>query len=615
MNDQSPLNQTARTVPLYTLHLSPLNPRQDHDADDIAALAESLKINGIMQNLNVFDGPDGLGVVAGGRRLRALELLAQSVDHDETDDPGQLIDFDAIPVNVTADEMMARSWAGAEGATQRPLHPAEEIRAYAAMADQGSTPDRIASAFGQTRAHVMRRLKLASLSTEALDALRRNLIPLDVAQVLTLIDVPDRQHDALMLATDRNYNAGQLRRQLMEGNVPSDDRRVVFIGLELYRAEGGTLDEDLFTDQSRLHNADLIDSLFKEKLTKKAEELQGSAGVARVVPIFDSYVGYQHLDDMQRLFRQPVDLPEADQARYDALCEKGNEVEFTEAEAEDFDALEERMKGDFDAEEYATATLFVCVDHHGKIDVSHPYLQKKKRENTGTDGGAGPVAAKPPLTQTGIADLRTIQRIALQTEMLKHPELALDLLAFQLSHDLYSFSGPFNVTPTDQNSPPGSVDSVHLDERLDSEISDISGDVEAAFRTFQDQGKKHRNTVLTQALVRTMNQPFASPINMVLMTKLGVSPRSIWTPTADNFFKACRSELMDSIWRKLVIQEGEDDSEMERFSKLKVGEKRSELEALFNDASTQEALLLTRDQIAAIDAWLPDEIADSTIDA
>jgi ParB family chromosome partitioning protein len=562
-----------------------------------------------MQNLNVFEAPEGLGVVAGGRRLRALQLLAQAVDHDETEDTVQLIDFDAIPVNVTSDEMMARSWAGAEGATQRPLHPAEEIRAYAAMADQGSTPDRIAAAFGQTRAHVMRRLKLASLSTEALDALRRNLIPLDVAQVLTMIDTPDRQHDALMLATDRNYNAGQLRRQLMEGNVPSDDRRVVFIGLDLYRAEGGTLDEDLFTDQSRLHNADLVDSLFKTKLTKAAEDLQASAGVARVVPIFDSYIGYQHLDAMQRLYRTPVDLPEADQARYDALCEKGDEVEFTEAEAEEFDALEERMLGDYDAEEYATATLFVCVDRHGNIEVSAPYLAREERANTGADDGAGAVAAKPPVTQTGIADLRTIQRAAFQTEMLKHPELALDLLAFQLTHDLYSYSGPFNVTVTDQNAPPSSVDNVHLDERLKSGINDIGGDVEAAFRAFQDQGKKHRNTVLTQALVRTMNAPFVSPINLALTAKLSVSPRSIWTPTAENFFKACRSELLDSIWRKLVIQEDEGDSEMQRFAKLKVGDKRAELETLFNDASTQEALLLTRDQIAAIDAWLPDEIA------
>jgi ParB family chromosome partitioning protein len=100
-----------------------------------------------------------------------------------------------------------------------------------------------------------------------------------------------------------------------------------------------------------------------------------------------------------------------------------------------------------------------------------------------------------------------------------------------------------------------------------------------------------------------MNAPFASPTSAAVMAKLDVSPRSVWTPTADNFFKACRSEYLDSIWRTLTITDG--DGEMERFTKLKVTEKRKELESLFNDTSTQEALGLSRDQISAIDAWLP----------
>jgi ParB family chromosome partitioning protein len=45
---------------------------------------------------------------------------------------------------------------------------------------------------------------------------------------------------------------------------------------------------------------------------------------------------------------------------------------------------------------------------------------------------------------------------------------------------------------------------------------------------------------------------------------------------------------------------------MERFAKLKVGEKRKELEKLFNDASTQEALGLSRSEVAAIDSWIPE---------
>lgn len=148
---------------------------------------------------------------------------------------------------------------------------------------------------------------------------------------------------------------------------------------------------------------------------------------------------------------------------------------------------------------------------------------------------------------------------------------------------------------------------MQIDPRLTSGVKDVAGDIGAAFAAFQDKGKKHRNTAPTEALVRTMNASFGSPINTALLTKLGTTPRSIWTPTTGNFFKACRAELLDSIWRKLACA-SEGGNQMERFAKLKVGEKRTELEALFANASTQEALGLSRDQVATIDAWLPDEI-------
>ncbi|MGB1389248.1 MAG: ParB/RepB/Spo0J family partition protein, partial [Paracoccaceae bacterium] len=264
----SPIHTTARLADL-TLHR--FNPRQTHDPDDIAALAKSIVINGLMQNLNVFNEDGQLGVVAGGRRLRALEYLR---DHGTDIEGGIQIDFDAIPARITTDPALAHKWAGSEGATQRPLHPAEEIRAYAAMAEQGNGADIIAMAYGQTETHVKRRLKLARLSDAALDALRDNKITLDVAKVLTLTDSPQREMAMLELAADRNYSPARLRQELTEGKVTATDRRVKYITLLLYLAEGGAMDEDLFSDASLLHDRDLIDSLFKIKLTKAAEDIK-----------------------------------------------------------------------------------------------------------------------------------------------------------------------------------------------------------------------------------------------------------------------------------------------------------------------------------------------------
>jgi ParB family chromosome partitioning protein len=600
---------TTRTVPLDDLSLHAFNPRQVHDPEDIAALAKSLSINGLMQNLNALDEDGKLGIVAGGRRLRALEhLRAQGSDFADSAD----IDFDAIPVNVTTDSALARSWAGSEGATQRPLHPADEIRAYAAMADHGSAADQIAAAFGQTRAHVQRRLKLAGLSASTLDALRSGDITLDIAQVLTVTGGAEREAQALKLATEHRYSADRLRHQLMEGNVPSSDRRVQFIGLDLYRAEGGTLDEDLFSDQSRLHNAELVHQLFEAKLIKAAEDLQASEGFARVIPVFESWVGYQHTEGMTRSYRQAIDLPEADAIRHAELCELGETQTFTDAEKAEFDALEQRMLGDYKDEEREAATVFVLVDRDGNLEVSSAYLpaQQHAGSNSGAEGDeVEKIAPKPPITQAGIEDLRRIERLALQARMITQPELALDLLAFQLWAEMPSFSGPFNIRAEEQLSLPEAANSITVDKRVtgedDEPVTPFLEDFDAAFDAFIAKGKKHRNQVLTTLLARTMNAPFASPCNRALLRRLDVSPRNIWTPTAESLFNACRSEMLDSIWRELVVTEERED-QMERFAKLKVSEKRKELEKLFNDASTQEALGLSRAEVAAIDSWIPE---------
>lgn len=605
------------TAPLAHLSLHHFNPRQTHDDADIQALAKSIVVNGLMQNLNVLqEGDADFGVVAGGRRLRALQLIAAG-NVDMISGPGLDIDFGAIPVHLTTDPVIARSWAGTEGATQRPLHPAEEIRAYGAMHAEHQDAETIAKAFGQTVAHVKRRLKLANLSEATLDALRADKITLDAAQVLTVAGSETREAELLEMATTGRASANSLRYELSQGKVRSDDRRVRYIGLDLYTAEGGALDEDLFNDQSLLHNADLVDKLFKLKLTKAAEDLQAGEGWAQVVPVMEGHIGFEHYDGMQRIFRKPVDLPDGDQGRLEELETIGDEREFTDAEAAELDALEIRAAGDFDADERAQATLFICVDHGGTLRSGDmAYIRKDAPASADAgEGTATKVEAKPAITQGGIEDLHRIQLLALQTEMLNQPERIVDLLTFQLWHELPSWAGAFNIQATDQDSAPSDTANVSIHPRIsgaDETAEPLSGNMADDFAAFVAKGKKHRNTTLATLLTRTMNKPFGSKLNHALLDALDINPRKVWTPTAENFFKACRSEYLDSIWRTLVTTD-DDSDDMARFAKLKVGEKRNELEALFSDASVQEALGLSRAQVAAIDAWVPAEMNKVTM--
>lgn len=600
---------TNTTAPLSNLYHHIINPRQDHDPDDIFGLAQSISTVGLLQNLSAYSDPaqDGFGIVAGGRRLAALALMAAQ-PHDFPD--ALPIDFDAIPLITTDDPALARSWAGAEAATQRPLHPADEIRAYGAMRAEDHDPAAIARAFGCTVAHVNRRLKLADLPHNTLIALREDKITLDAAAALTLCTTSD-QHSAMLEEAKRGYHVSNLKYTILQGRVKGDDRRAKFVGPELYIMEGGAVETDLFTEQTIFADEVLLDKLFQAKIITAAERVKDEQGYATATPIFTTHVDWKHTDNLTRPQRVAVDLPDADAAELEELMSRTDEdgdLELTDAEADRIDELEERQRGSYGDEDIANGIAFVYVAHDGTLKTEGPYLPRKGAStSTGSDDSADTIAAKPPITQGGMDDLRRVQLLALQTIIKDKPDLVLDLLAFQITHDTTSYSGAFNITLSDQNNTPSSTEEVRIDARLSKpDPTPITTSPAEAFAAFKAQGKSHRNKALAITLARTMNQPWASPINEGLLDVLGASVRDVWTPTAENHFKACSVPTLDATWRELVCADVDyDTDEMERFAKLKKGEKVKELGNLFSDAAFQEALGLDRTQIAAIDAWVP----------
>jgi hypothetical protein len=108
--------------------------------------------------------PDGsVQIVAGGKRLRALQKLAAEGWHRTADQ--RRIDY--VPVQITEDPLVAQAWAGAENTARSALHPADEIRAYAALRLTGISPGTIARTYAVTESQVHRMLKLACSATLA----------------------------------------------------------------------------------------------------------------------------------------------------------------------------------------------------------------------------------------------------------------------------------------------------------------------------------------------------------------------------------------------------------------------------------------------------------------
>ena len=146
----------------------------------IPELAASIQRVGLLQNLIVIAAPDGeqYEVVAGGRRLAALKLLAKK--HSIAKDW-------EVPCLLVADGT-ARTASLTENVQREAMHPADQFEAFAALVAEGRPIEDIAADFSVTPLVVQRRLKLANVSPRLMVDYRADAVTLDQLMALAITD-------------------------------------------------------------------------------------------------------------------------------------------------------------------------------------------------------------------------------------------------------------------------------------------------------------------------------------------------------------------------------------------------------------------------------------------
>ncbi len=226
---------TIQTIPLNKLIPSPANVRKTGAAEGIEELAASIAAHGLLQNLTVRPGKGGkFEVIAGGRRLAALKLLAK----------GGTLTKDAPISCVMREGEDAGEISLAENIIRVPMHPADQFDAFKAMADQGKGPEEIAARFGCTPAVVRQRLKLATVSPRLMATYREGEMNLDQLMAFTVSDDHAAQEAAWF--GQPSQSPFSIRRALTATQVEADDALALFVGIEAYAAAGGHINRDLF---------------------------------------------------------------------------------------------------------------------------------------------------------------------------------------------------------------------------------------------------------------------------------------------------------------------------------------------------------------------------------
>jgi ParB family chromosome partitioning protein len=276
-----------QSLPLSAItRISPLNPRLDED--DVSQLAATIKAAGLQYPLLVIPRPDVAGeyeVIDGGRRWRALKSY--------------LSDAEEIPVEIhEGDEHSARRATLALSITPRALHPIAEFEAFAKLVDAGFDVPAIAKDFALTERHVKQRLALGSLAPCVREAWRKGEISRDSAEAFTI--GPIEAQEALFNSWAGTVYAMRLRqpyeiRKGLRGDAMEADSSVARYltadpaRLEAYRAAGGRIDEDLFSEDVGLRDKPIADKVARELLQAQADKLAEEEGWGSAVVELDSH--------------------------------------------------------------------------------------------------------------------------------------------------------------------------------------------------------------------------------------------------------------------------------------------------------------------------------------
>ena len=164
----------AVSLPLQKIEPNPLQPRKTFDPDELASLAESIRMHGIIQPLTVRKLPSGFyQIIAGERRWRAARLAGLS---------------DVPVVIIEADDKKAMELALIENLQRADLNPIEEALGYQElMGTYEMTQEQAAERVGKSRPAVANALRLLSLGPEILKLVEAGTISAGHARALLVL--------------------------------------------------------------------------------------------------------------------------------------------------------------------------------------------------------------------------------------------------------------------------------------------------------------------------------------------------------------------------------------------------------------------------------------------
>ena len=622
-------------VPLSRLVLRPTgrNVRKTPRMS-IPELAASIQRVGLLQNLIVIPASDGehYEVVAGGRRIAALKLLAKK--HRIAKDW-------EVPCLLVADGT-ARTASLTENVQREAMHPADQFEAFAGLVAEGRPIEDIAADFSVTPLVVQRRLKLANVSPRLMIDYRADAVTLDQLMALSITDDPAAQESAFYDAPTWQRSPSALRERLTEREIDAYRHPLVrFVGLDAYEQAGGGIRRDLFAEGDTgvyLTDAALLERLAQDKLVGIAAEVkaEGWAWVdAAPAATYADLQAFQRaprerhtpgkrealrIEKLQAKMREVAEALDSamdaeDENKAEALQEEGKAL------GEQLQALEDRLQG-YGANVKAAAGAIVTIDRNGEAVIHRGLLREAEAKALRTlerlrqgfssedaenddEGDTADETQAPAISDRLAQRLSAHRTAALQIEVARHPQAALaavvhGMVQTVLQERHYGHDLPLGIRLNVQNrlegmapdwpESPAAVALREVQQAWGGKLPEDSAELLAALLAME-QGELIKllavcvaSTVDVVTPRATRQQPGAE-----LAQAVELDMAAWWQPSAEGYFK--------HVSKAVILQAvGEYAPEhVARLAKLKKADIASEAERLADDTGWMPAFFKAED--------------------
>lgn len=647
-------------IPLNKLVISPKNVRKTPATEDQdAELYASIKETGLKQNLLVHKVGTKFHVHAGGRRLVALNKLAE-----------EKIIKPSHPISCSVEDPdQAEDTSAAENMIRAAMNAADQFEAFAALRKKGRSEDEIAKRFGITNDLVRRRLKLASVSPDLMRIFREGEMSLDCVMAFTLTDDHGRQVEAWEVVK-QHYNPSphSIRNQLTQKSYSGSSKLALFVGIDAYKHAGGSVIEDLFSERDAMHleDPDLLEKLAMDKLQGLAEEATKTWKWAEACldVDYDSFRPYgrvypQSLDPDPKLVAEKAKLEE----RHAVLEADYDEQTWTEERQEEEDQIWERIREIDEIEEanvaysdddYKIAGCIVSISHNGEPRLETglvrpediPKSVETDVEDDAEDGSSsqdgntasGPAIELPasmarpdvPLNATDAArkaqgvprsladDLRATRHQILRAHLAADYTTAHDTMLYAMVTSVfgnYRRESPLDLSLRPATTTPSREtlkDTVA--ERMLEALNDglnlawMEAKAPEDLAQMSALSEPDKQALFAWCAAYALNQQLsndtgASAVIEAIGSRLNVDVAACWRPTADTYWGRVKKDHALDMAKALIDDRWADDK-----SGLRKAEIAKAMEQAFCD-TPQEAAGLTAQAAAKTSRWLPDGMA------